>query len=223
MNSNLSNKFTIEQIVLNRVIPDAFAASCPQSEIWNSNFTFERGKFYRVDASSGGGKSSLCSFIYGLRNDYTGSIFIDDNNVKSLNGDQLSSIRTHNIAYLPQDLALFPELTVEQNIQIKNSLTNHKTPDQIIEMARRLDIDKLMNRPVSTLSIGQQQRVAIIRTLCQPFDFILLDEPVSHLDSENNRAVSQLVKSESTANHAAIISTSVGNNLMIDNHIIVKL
>ena len=90
-------------------------------------------------------------------------------------------------------------------------------------MARRLDIDKLMNRPVSTLSIGQQQRVAIIRTLCQPFDFILLDEPVSHLDSENNRAVSQLVKSESTANHAAIISTSVGNNLMIDNHIIVKL
>ena len=223
MNSSLSEKSVIDKIFLNRVVPDAFVASCPQSEIWNRKFTFERGKFYRVDALSGGGKSSLCAFFYGLRNDYSGSIFIGDKNVQSLDGEQLSAMRTLNIAYLPQDLALFPELTAGENIQIKNSLTNHKTRQQINEMARSLDVDSLMNRKVSTLSIGQQQRIAIIRALCQPFDFILLDEPVSHLDNDNNRAVSQLVVSESTANGAAIISTSVGNNLMIDNHLIVKL
>ncbi|MDE6353024.1 MAG: ATP-binding cassette domain-containing protein [Muribaculaceae bacterium] len=223
MSSSLSNKSNIEKIVLNRVIPDAFASAYPDSEIWNRDFTFEHGKFYRIDASSGGGKSSLCSFIYGLRHDYSGSILIGNKNIKSLDGEQLSAIRTLNIAYLPQDLALFLELTAEQNIQIKNSLTNHKTQQQIAEMAQLLGVDSFMHRKVSTLSIGQQQRVAIIRSLCQPFDFILLDEPVSHLDSDNNRAVSQLVINESTANGAAIISTSVGNNLMIDNHIIVKL
>ena len=63
--------------------------------------------------------------------------------------------------------------------------------------------------------IGQQQRVAIIRALCQPFDFILLDEPVSHLDNQNNRVISELVMSEALKQGAGIISTSVGNNLLI--------
>ena len=67
------------------------------------------------------------------------------------------------------------------------------------------------------LSIGQQQRVAIIRSLCQPFDFIFLDEPVSHLDETNNRIVAQLIEREAEKNDAGIITTSVGNNLSLEN------
>lgn len=230
MSFSRSNKTrSINTITLHKVVPEAFADGTARlltetSEIWNADFTFERGMFYRVQSASGGGKSSLCSFIYGLRDDYRGSIMIDGENLRNFKADGLAALRTSNIAYLPQDLALFPELTVAENIEIKNSLTGFKTPEQIKAMCERLGIgDEMINRRVATLSIGQQQRVAIMRALCQPFDFILLDEPVSHLDEENNCAASLLITEEATAVGASIIATSVGNPLAIDNSKIVKL
>lgn len=66
------------------------------------------------------------------------------------------------------------------------------------------------------ISIGQQQRVAIIRTLCQPCDFILLDEPVSHLDQANNSIVASIIQSEALSSGAGIIATSVGNNIELN-------
>jgi len=76
-------------------------------------------------------------------------------------------------------------------------------------------IGEKVNSLVAKLSIGQQQRVAIVRTLCQPCDFILLDEPVSHLDDQNNAIVAQMVTDEAQRQGAGIISTSVGNNVKI--------
>ena len=78
-----------------------------------------------------------------------------------------------------------------------------------------LGIGEKVDSLVSKLSIGQQQRVAIIRTLCQPCDFILLDEPVSHLDDANNAIVARLVSEEAQRQGAGVISTSVGNNVKI--------
>ena len=77
--------------------------------------------------------------------------------------------------------------------------------------------------PAALLSIGQQQRVAMIRALCQPFEFLLLDEPVSHLDDRNNETVASLVDEEAQRQGAAIITTSVGNHLAINNAEILKL
>ena len=82
-------------------------------------------------------------------------------------------------------------------------------------MMERLGVGEKVDSPVAKLSIGQQQRVAIVRTLCQPCDFILLDEPVSHLDDTNNAIVAQMVSEEAERQGAGIISTSVGNNVMI--------
>lgn len=76
---------------------------------------------------------------------------------------------------------------------------------------------------MATLSIGQQQRVAVVRALCQPFDFMLLDEPVSHLDERNNRAVADLVDEEAKACGAAVVATSVGYSLRLDNPEIIYL
>ena len=73
------------------------------------------------------------------------------------------------------------------------------------------------------MSIGQQQRVGIIRALCQPFDFIMLDEPVSHLDEENNLKAARMIASEARRQHAGIITTSVGNPLLLDECINLKL
>ena len=188
------------------------------SKIWEvESFTFHKGCRICLQAESGGGKSSLLSFIYGNRTDYSGEILFDGENIRNLSIRGWCGIRKSQIARLPQEMRLFPELTAYANIQLKNSLTRHKSEKEIDEMLNLLGVLEKKDVPVAKLSIGQQQRVALIRSLCQPFDFIFLDEPVSHLDEANNKTVARLVEKESEKNNAGIITTSVGNNLLLEN------
>lgn len=206
----------MQKIVLLNTLPAVFAGreeDC--SEVWLRNVGFERGKHYLISAESGTGKSSLCSYIYGYRIDYSGVMQFDGTDIRTLSVEQWCDVRKNHIAYLPQDLRLFPELTAIENIQLKNRLTNFKTEKEIISYFERLGIPEKVNSSVGKLSIGQQQRVAIIRALCQPADFILLDEPVSHLDEANNAIVAQMVTEEAARQGAGVISTSVGNNVKI--------
>ena len=188
-----------------------------KSQVWLvPDLRFRRGCKICLQAESGGGKSSLLSFVYGNRNDYLGDIYYDELNVRSFGIDKWCEVRMRHIALLPQEMRLFPELTVMQNLQIKNQITQHKTEAQLLHLLERLGVGEKVNEPLSTLSIGQQQRVAIVRTVCQPFDFILLDEPVSHLDVENNKIAAAIIAEEADAQGAGIISTSVGNPLLLD-------
>ena len=194
------------------------------SRIWEAPpFTFNRGCRICIQAESGGGKSSLLSFIYGNRNDYSGEILFDGKNIRDFSIPQWCEIRKKEIALLPQEMRLFLELSAIENIQLKNSLTNYKREEEIDEMLKLLGIYEKKYSPAGKLSIGQQQRVAIVRTLCQPFDFIFLDEPVSHLDETNNRMVAELVEREAKKTNAGIIATSVGNHLLLDNPEFVNL
>ena len=203
-------------IELRNTLPAVFAGrEKNESEVWLKNLTFEKGKHYLISAESGTGKSSMCSYIYGYRVDYSGQFLFDGQDIRSLTVQQWCDVRKQLIAYLPQDMRLFPELTALENIQLKNQLTHFKTKAEILPLFEALGIADKVNSPVGKLSIGQQQRVAIIRTLCQPCDFILLDEPVSHLDETNNRIVAELVEEAARQQGAGIISTSVGNNVKI--------
>ena len=85
-----------------------------------------------------------------------------------------------------------------------------------MSMLDRLEIAGKADQKASRLSVGQQQRVALVRAICQPFDFIILDEPVSHLDRRNNLIVADLIAEAAQSNNAAIITTSVGNPLLLD-------
>ena len=210
----------IDTIILNNVLPRVFAGSENEppvngSQVWLQKLEFHRSQSYLIEAESGTGKSSLCSFIYGNRCDYSGEILFDGVNVKSFSIARWSELRTHALALLPQEMRLFPELTVLENIQIKNRLTDYKTEGEILEMLRRLEISEKVHQQVAYLSVGQQQRVAIVRALCQPMDFLILDEPVSHLDERNNEIVAQLIQEEASAQNAGIIATSVGNKINI--------
>lgn len=169
-----------------------------------------------IQAESGMGKSSLCSFIYGNRHDYSGNILFDGKDVSKLSIDQWCKARINSLALLPQEMRLFPELTAYENIAIKNRLTGFKSDDEISAMLDMLEVADKADTPARFLSIGQQQRVAIIRTLCQPMDFLLLDEPVSHLDKRNNRIASELIQAEASKQGSAIIATSVGYDIMLD-------
>ena len=206
------------------MLPRVFASEgIPLSDVWQSSLCFLRGRRYLVEAASGAGKSSMCAYIYGSRSDYEGSLTFDDADVSKFSIDEWQSLRRRHIAYLPQELSLFPELTAMQNIELKNVLTGHVEPGRIEEWLHLLGIDSRKDYPVGKMSVGQQQRVGIIRALCQPFDFILLDEPVSHLDSRNNLIAARIIAEEADRQGAGIISTSVGNPLLLEDALTLKL
>lgn len=212
-------------IELHDVLPRVFRGmDMSGSQVWlNPSLSFERGCRVCIAAESGSGKSSLLSFINGWRTDFDGSILIDGTDTARLTPADWSRLRTSTLSLLPQELCLFPELTARQNIHLKNDLTGCKTDAQIDEMLRRLGIGDRADTPVARMSVGQQQRVAIVRALCQPFDFIFLDEPVSHLDERNNRVAAEMIAEEADARGAGIITTSVGHHLLLPGATTIRL
>lgn len=214
----------IEAIHLRGTLPEVFASQpTTVSDIWLADVTFLRGRYYMIEAASGTGKSSLCAYIYGARLDYNGSILFDDEPVSDFTIDRWLELRRRSLAYLPQELDLFPQLTAWQNIELKRSLTDFTPQAKVEEWLQRLGIADRRDFPVGKMSIGQQQRVGIIRALCQPFDFLLLDEPVSHLDEQNNRLAAQIILEEAESRGAGIIATSVGNNLALPEFLTLRL
>lgn len=210
----------IDTITLVNTLPAVFSGMeqdepVRSSEVWLSEVEFRRPDHYMIEAESGTGKSSLCSYIYGSRGDYSGRILFDGRDITELTVADWCRLRARALAYLPQEMQLFPELTALENIEIKNRLTGCKTRRWIDRTLERLEIASKADTPASRMSVGQQQRVAIIRALCQPFDFLLIDEPVSHLDARNNRIVADLIVEEAGRYGAAIIATSVGNKISI--------
>lgn len=219
----------ISTITLDRVLPQPFmgiqgySASECSSDVWHRTIQFTRGVSYLVEARSGTGKSSLCSFIYGNRNDYIGRILFDDTEARTLGIDGWCDLRRSALSLLPQEMRLFPELTVLENVLLKNSLTDFRSEGEIRQLLKEMEMDFSYDTEAGYLSIGQQQRVALVRALCQPFDFLILDEPVSHLDAENNRAAAIMVQREAEAQGAGIIATSVGNPLMLPQYSLLQL
>lgn len=218
----------IHEIKLIDVLPRVFEGSeneppvC-RSEVWLRTLAFRRGERWLIEAESGTGKSSLCSFIYGARTDYRGTVSIDGEDAKEFGIDRWCALRRGAIAYLPQEMRLFPELTALENIEIKNRLTGHVSRSRIMEMLDALGIADKADQRAARLSVGQQQRVAIVRALCQPFDFLLLDEPVSHLDERNNAVVAGLIGQVAADCGAGVIATSVGNKIKMPDLKILSL
>ena len=112
-----------------------------------------------------------------------------------------------------QELRLFPELTAMENVEIKNNLTHFKSGKEIEQWFEALGIADKMSSPVRLMSFGQQQRVAMIRALVQPFDFLLADEPISHLDDANSQAMASIMTDEAKRQGAGVVITSIGKHM----------
>ena len=204
-------------ITLQNALPEIFAGKdYIDSDVWHKDVKFERGHFYLIEAASGTGKSSLCSYVYGYRNDYQGIICFDDNNIRNLDVKQWVELRKRSLSMLFQDLRLFTELTAMENVLLKNSLTGFKKKKDIKDLFYELGIGDKMDVEVGKMSFGQQQRVALIRALCQPFDFLFLDEPVSHLDEVNSKNMARIITDEASRQGAGVVVTSIGKHLELD-------
>ena len=160
-------------------------------------------------------RSSFCSYLYGYRDDYSGQIYFDDQDIRRLSVSRWIDLRRHSLSLLFQELRLFPELTAWENVMIKNNLTGYKNDKEIEAFFEQLGIADKKNSLVGKMSFGQQQRVAFIRALCQPFDFIFLDEPISHLDEENGHILSSILLKEAESRGSGVIVTSIGKHLDI--------
>ena len=204
----------MEKIELKNTLPAVFAMKNDiRSEVWHQDVALERGNIYLIEAESGSGKSSLCSYLIGYRTDYEGIICFDGKNIRNFRVRRWIELRKNALSCVFQELRLFPELTAYENVAIKNNLVRRKSRKQIEEWFDALGIAGLMNRKIALMSFGQQQRTAMIRALVQPFDFLLADEPVSHLDDANAKAMSEIVLAEAKALGAGVVITSIGKRL----------
>lgn len=199
------------QVRVNCPMPEPLAELNKSDEtIWKQNSTLKTGKFYALVAPSGKGKSTFIHILYGKRNDFTGEVFWDERDVKKIKPAEWADMRSQKISVVFQDLRLFYDLSGMENIQIKNKLTNHLREQEINTYAEQLGIAHVLNKACKFMSFGERQRVAIIRSLAQPFEWILLDEPFSHLDKSNARIAAGLITDACKKNNASLIAASLG-------------
>ncbi len=214
----------MDRITLKGALPNVFRGQEERaSDVWRTETVLERGGLYLVEAESGAGKSSLCAYLTGYRHDYDGDILFDGRSIGRLSKSQWVDIRQRHLSHLYQELRLFPELTALENVQIKNQLTGHKKEAEIKEWFERLGIADRMHSKVGRMSFGQQQRVALMRALSQPFDFLLADEPTSHLDDNNSAIMADIMMHEARRQGAAVIVTSIGKHMTLPYDRILRL
>lgn len=149
----------IASIRFNNVIPNVFVGSPPEggpTDVWNQALTFKRGESCLIEAASGRGKSSFCSFLYGLRKDYVGSIDYFDHQDQQIvvSEAMLCEMRCRSIAMMFQEHRIFPELTAVENVMLKNQLTNYFTEREIRERLSLLGLEERLDRPTRSYPLG---------------------------------------------------------------------
>ncbi len=200
------------ELAFDRVEPAPLCGRTDRSQVWGCAVVFPVGSRTVIRAPSGAGKTTLISVLYGLRSDYTGRIRLDGRDLRELGISEWTLLRRRRLGLVPQDLQLFDELTAWENVELKNRLTRHRARHVVDAWFERLGLGGLQGRPAGRLSLGQKQRVALIRALCQPFEMLLLDEPFSHLDEDNARRAIELVEAECAAGGAGWVLTSLAGD-----------
>ena len=192
------------QLSLLNIVPSYLATRLGNapSPVWGRELMLPAGERVLVQAPSGTGKTTLIHILYGLNREYEGALKWDATDARQANDGLLSSIRTQTLSVIFQDMRLFPLLTAAENIELKRAQTNTVPAGKVTEWAERLGIAGKMDMPVATLSYGEQQRVSIVRALAQPFEWLLMDEPFSHLDNDNRVKAAALI-AERVAEQAA--------------------
>jgi ABC-type sugar transport system ATPase subunit len=151
----------------------------------NINLSVPDGCCHALLGGTGNGKTLILESIAGLRPIKSGEILVDERNITK------EFPENRFISYVPQDLALFPHLNVEQNIFYSKRFkkSQGRNNEEIQEIIKRLQIEDIMHRSIKNLSGGEQQRVALARAFASGNKVLLLDEPFSALHSAMKRTL----------------------------------
>jgi len=212
------------KIELNNILPHPLQNNEQVSQsVWGNQFIWESPTKTLLNAVSGKGKSTFVGILSGVRTDFEGTLNINDKSTQQFSNNDWSDVRANLISTVYQDLQLFSELTILENLQVKNNLTNHFSNQKILELIDKVGLTPHLSKQCKVLSLGQQQRVAVLRALCQPFKLLIMDEPFSHLDKSNENTIVEILKKELEANQAGLIMTTLGNtpNINFNNEIVI--
>jgi ABC-type lipoprotein export system ATPase subunit len=180
------------------------------SGIWNRSITFKACEWIRIVAPSGTGKTTLMNILYKVRHDYEGEVLWDGKDLRTIAGDELALLRQQKVSVIFQDLRLFENLTARENIELNRVLqTPFYEAGKIDEMAEALGITNILNQKAVVCSYGEQQRISIIRALVQPFEWLVMDEPFSHLDIANTAKAATLIAEECKKRNAGFLLTDL--------------
>lgn len=206
----------MNRIHLRQTLPQVFAdRDAITSDVWHRDITFHKGKRYLIEAASGTGNHRFAAMFTA-----TATIIRESSTL-------MSAISVHSPSMTGQIYANTPSAFFSGVAYLSRTYRHrkHTTEEPAYQLQKRKEVLTLfeaigiadkVNEKAGKLSFGQQQRVAFIRSLCQPFDFIFLDEPVSHLDDENGTIMGRLLTEEASRQGAGIIVTSIGKHLELD-------
>jgi ABC-type lipoprotein export system ATPase subunit len=194
-------------IVLNNISPKYFTPkNIEDSEIWNRNISFEKGKKNLIIAPSGSGKSTLATAMLGTHFQYQGDIKYGTEVVKSLHLEKIVEHRRQGISLLFQDVRMIKNLTISENILLRVFNKDRKQYlSKMEDFSKRLGIETLLNKKAENCSYGERQRSAIVRSLINPTDFLIYDECFSHLDINNKKIAFSLINEISEESGSSVI------------------
>nr|VDG64001.1 ABC transporter ATP-binding protein [Streptococcus thermophilus] len=156
---------------------------------------FGRNEFTAIMGPSGSGKSTLMHTMAGLDSFTSGSAFIGDTDLSTLNDKQITALRRDRLGFIFQSFNLVPTLTAAENITLPTNIAGGNVDQAWFdEITRRLGLSKRLSHRPSELSGGQQQRVACARALVSRPEIIFGDEPTGNLDSNSSREVLEILR-----------------------------
>lgn len=176
----------------------------------NVNFELEKGDLVAIIGDSGSGKSTLLHLLAGVDKPTSGDIFIQDKNITKFNKDEMTVFRRRNIGVVYQFFNLIPNINVRKNILLPLLLDNKKVDEEYLkEILSILGIEGKLDRYPKQLSGGEQQRVAIARSLITRPAIILADEPTGNLDRKNSEEIIGLFR---------LVNKRLNSTIMIITH-----
>lgn len=178
------------------------------------NYDFELSKTYAIRGRSGSGKTTLLSLISGLETKYEGDIFYDDKNLKEID---LDKYRNTYIGIVFQSYNLLPHLTAIENIMLSMDISGIKLKNkrnEALRLMKSVGLDEsFADRRVLKLSGGEQQRIAIARSLSYNPNVIIADEPTGNLDKDTEDEILKIFKELAHKEKKCIIIVTHSKNV----------
>lgn len=180
----------------------------------NLNYSFEAGKIYAIKGKSGSGKTTLLSLISGLEKCTEGAIFFEDKNLKKIN---LNTYRNTHIGIVFQSYNLLPYLTASENIKLSMDISKCKIKHKnkkALELMKSVGLpEDYAKRKILKLSGGEQQRIAIARSLAYDAKIIIADEPTGNLDKDTENDILDIFKKLAKEENKCIIIVTHSKNV----------
>ena len=192
----------------------------------NINLAIEKGEFSLFYGPSGCGKTTLLNAIGALDSIDSGHIYLDDQEISTMNEDERTALRLNDMGFVFQAYNLVPVLNVAENIGFIMKLRGFSDAiikERVLEVASMLEIYTKLSSLPNTLSGGQQQRVAVARAVAAKPKIILADEPTANLDSKNSIALMNMMRSLNEKEGVSILFASHDDYVLENVRRIIRL